>query len=132
VQAIGEHLREHLDGRVRNWQERAFSPREDVLLRTVNSDANDVALFNDLDPFTLGRKQDQVIDLITETAHDAFQLDEVEHEPGVLPERAFDGDFGPVVVAVQPLAAVAGEGDEVRRGEDEIGLRAVRRRWRLS
>jgi hypothetical protein len=63
-----------------------------------------------------------VIDLVTQAAHDPLELDEVEHEPGLLVERALDRYAHTVVVAVQPFTAMPGERDEVRRGEDEIVL----------
>ena len=51
-----------------------------------------------------------------------LQLDEVEDEPALFVERALDRHARTVVVPVQPLAAVPGEGDEVRRREDQIVL----------
>jgi hypothetical protein len=64
-----------------------------------------------------------VVDLVAELAHDALERDEVEDVPAFGVECAFDYHARAIVVAVQRLAAMAGEGDEVRGGEDQIVLR---------
>jgi hypothetical protein len=48
---------------------------------------------------------------------------EIHDEPAVLLEAALDHDAGPIVVAVERLAAMAGERDEMRGREDQIFLR---------
>jgi hypothetical protein len=63
-----------------------------------------------------------VIDLIAEALHDPLQLDEVENEPGLFVQAAFDGDAHAVVVPVEPLTPMAREGDEMGRREDQIVL----------
>src|SRR5205823_518995 len=52
-----------------------------------------------------------------------LQCDEVEDVMVPVVERGLDFDLGPVVVAVQSFALVAGERDEVAAGEDEVVLR---------
>jgi hypothetical protein len=64
-----------------------------------------------------------VIELVGEPLHEALQLDEVEHIVSLGIEPAFHHDPHAVVVTVQRLATVPGEGDEVGGGEDEVVLR---------
>jgi hypothetical protein len=64
-----------------------------------------------------------MIDLVAQPLHDALQLDEVEDEPALLVQVAFDRDARAIVVAVQSFAAMPGERDEVRRGKDQIVFR---------
>ena len=63
-----------------------------------------------------------MVDLVHEPAGDLLEHAEVEDEEGLGVHRAFDRDADPVVVAVQRLALVAPEGDEVRRGEHQVVL----------
>ena len=69
------------------------------------------------------RQQDLVVDRVAQAAHQLLERHEVEDEPGLLVQSALNRHPGAVVVAVQPFAAMAGERDEVRRGEHEVILR---------
>jgi hypothetical protein len=62
-----------------------------------------------------------VVELARDVAGDVAQGDEVE-DVMVLVQVVLDLDRRPVVVAVDPLALVAREGDEVARAEDEFVL----------
>ena len=63
-----------------------------------------------------------VVQLLGEVLQEALQGDEVEDEPRLRLEAAFDDRADAVVVAVQGLAAVPGERDEMRCGEHQIFL----------
>jgi len=60
-----------------------------------------------------------VVELGGEAAHQFFHRREVDHEPAVGLETAFDDQAGSIVMPVQLLAAMAGECNEVRGREDE-------------
>jgi len=63
-----------------------------------------------------------VVDLVHEPARDLLQDAEVQDEEGLLVHRALHRDTHPVVVAMQRLALMAPEGDEVGRGEYQVVL----------
>jgi len=66
--------------------------------------------------FRIGeRQQHLVVDLVTQRAGEPFQHRKIEHVPAVGVDRALDGDTHPIVVAVQRLAAMSGERDEMGR-----------------
>src|SRR2546422_7503323 len=121
--ASREVLREHLHRRVGDGEQGAVDLRKDVLGLARDGDGQRVALLPHCDLGILRRQQHLVIDLVREPLHQALQLREVEHVVGLGVEAAFDHDAGAVVMAVQRLAAVARERDEVRGGEDEVVLR---------
>ena len=123
LELTGQELREHLHRRVRHRQQRAVALREHVAWLAVIRHRHRVAVFGDPQVLVLGRKQHLVIDVVAELAHDALEGDEIEHVPALGVERALDHDARAIVVAVQGLAAMAGERDEVRGGEDQIVLR---------
>src|SRR5437879_3601561 len=118
--ASGEVLRQHFDCGVWNRQNDAITRRKDVARLTGKGYAQAAVLFGDRELRVVARQQDAVIQLSGETPHQLLDGREVNDKPAVRFEPAFDHHTGPVVVAVQLLAAVTGERDEVRGREDEI------------
>ena len=64
-----------------------------------------------------------MIELVDDLFRVLFQSDEIENVPASRIEIGLDLDGGPVVVAVEPLAAVPFIADEVAAREDEMVLR---------
>src|SRR2546425_747087 len=118
-----EILRQHLHRRVRDGQKRAITLREHVARLPAHGDRHRVAFLPNLDLWVLEREEHLVVDLIRQALRDLFYLGEVEHEVGLGIEAALHDDARAVVVAVQRLAAVPGERDEVGRREHEVVFR---------
>src|SRR6266511_27618 len=108
-------LRQHLDGRVGNGEQGAVDLREPVAWPALVTYRHGVVLLANLELRVLERQQDLVVDLIRQPLHQALELDEVEHVVGFGVEAALDDDPRAVVVPVQRLAAVTGEGNEMGR-----------------
>jgi hypothetical protein len=63
-----------------------------------------------------------VIELGGEATHDLLHRGEVDHEPALGFETAFDEQADAIVVAVEFFAAMPGERNEVGGREDQIFL----------
>ena len=63
-----------------------------------------------------------MVDGVDQAPGDLLQDAEIEHEETFRVYAALDRHAHPIVVAVQRLALVPAEGDEVGRGEDQIVL----------
>ena len=81
---------------------------------------DDFTVFNHPDPSALERQQHQMIDFSAQAAHDALELEKIEHELVRRIELAVHGNARPVIVPVKPLATMAGVGDEMGGRKDEV------------
>src|SRR6266487_4436405 len=117
-----EQLGQHLHGSVRDRQQGAVAAREHITRRALVGNRHRFAVFGDLQPRVLERKEDLMVDLVAQPAHDLLERHEIKDPPALLVDRSLHGDTGPIVVPVQPFTAVTGKRDEVRRRKDVIVL----------
>ena len=119
---LAEMLGQELGGGVLDREKGAVPARKDVARFAVHGDMHRVGGVGDDQLRVPQRQEDLVIHRVHHPPGRLLEHAEVHDEADLVVERALDGNAQPVVVAVQRLALVAAEGDEVRRREDQVVL----------
>src|SRR5439155_23567687 len=99
---------------IRKWQDHEIARWEDIARLAVECHTYAAVLLADRELAVVARQQHALIELVGQAPHQRFHGRKIEDEPAVLFEPALDDAAGPIVMAVQRLAAVTGERNEVR------------------
>jgi hypothetical protein len=80
MQAFRQQLRQHLDGGVGDTEQRTIRKWKYLPRLAIDRDPHYLSILGHVNARALERQQHQVIDLPTQQAHNAFQLEEVKDE----------------------------------------------------